>query len=189
MIGDVLPQIGHGGHAVSDPVCAQVIEKLVLRIANGDLRQRSALPPLRRIAFDHGVSMTKARRAVQALEDRGYIVRHLNKWFVGELPDSVVPDREPWWPAVPVDELSYERRSKLMLVALHIEEVALSGVVEPGAQLPSINHLATVYGVSRESIRRAIDVCRTRGVIAPPTSQYLYMDVRLRDSRAAGSPA
>jgi GntR family transcriptional repressor for pyruvate dehydrogenase complex len=61
-------------------------------------------------------------------------------------------------PAVPV--LTYER------VVEQIEEAILSGTLEPGQHLPSERELVTQFSVSRPTVREALRVLQSRGLIA-----------------------
>ncbi|WP_341394163.1 FadR/GntR family transcriptional regulator [Arthrobacter sp. G119Y2] len=61
-------------------------------------------------------------------------------------------------PAVPV--LTYER------VVEQIEEAILSGTLEPGQHLPSERELVVQFSVSRPTVREALRVLQSRGLIA-----------------------
>ncbi|MFF9815409.1 GntR family transcriptional regulator [Streptomyces sp. NPDC014006] len=58
------------------------------------------------------------------------------------------------------DEPLYQR-----VAALLVSELT-GGTVPPGERLPSERYLAAYYGVSRETVRQALEVLRDRGLVA-----------------------
>jgi GntR family transcriptional regulator len=85
-------------------------------------------------------------------------------------------------------------------VAADLREKITAGVYAPGAQLPSERELVETYGVSRPTIRDAVSVLRTEGIVTaehgrgvfvrPPSSIQRLARSRLsRESRARNQAA
>lgn len=62
-----------------------------------------------------------------------------------------------------------------MQVAEHITERIESGSLAPGARLPAERDMAVQYGVAYETIRRAAEVLRERGLIITLMGRGTYV--------------
>jgi len=60
-------------------------------------------------------------------------------------------------------------------VADHIAARIASGDLRPGARLPAERDLAAEYGVSTDTVRRAVAVLRERGLIVTLTGRGSYV--------------
>lgn len=56
-----------------------VVEDITHRIASGTMAEGEALPSVREIAEEHGISPSTVERAIPVLEDRGLIFGHAGK--------------------------------------------------------------------------------------------------------------
>ena len=79
-------------------------------------------------------------------------------------------------------------------VARRIEEMISRGALSPGARLPSQRDLSDEFGVSRASVREALQILETTGVIrtAPGRGAYVLTEQdqgRVSDSIGTDSPA
>ncbi|MFS4096895.1 GntR family transcriptional regulator [Streptomyces sp. AF1A] len=66
----------------------------------------------------------------------------------------------PHEPSQPADRPLYARVAALLLDELH------DGTIPPGERLPGERHLAAHFGVSRETVRQALEVLRRGGLVA-----------------------
>lgn len=69
-------------------------------------------------------------------------------------------------------------RSVWSQVAADIEADIASGALRPGARLPAEPELATVYGVSRITVRRAIQDLAGRGLVVVSRGRGTYVAER-----------
>jgi DNA-binding GntR family transcriptional regulator len=120
----------------------QLAQGLRDAIAAGQLRAGGRTPTESTLATDHQVSRATARHALQLLETEGTIVQRAGRRYVAGEPD--------------VPHLAYER------VAKALRRIAVSN---PGARLPGELRLAAEYGVSRPTIRRALELLLAGGLV------------------------
>jgi GntR family transcriptional regulator len=60
-------------------------------------------------------------------------------------------------------------------VADHIAELISSGALAPGAKLPAERDIARQYGVAYETVRRATELLRERGLIVTMIGRGTYV--------------
>lgn len=62
--------------------------------------------------------------------------------------------------------IRYVRRSRIYeQIVLQLQQEIMSGQTQPGTRLPTERELATQFGVSRASIREALSVLQSRGMV------------------------
>lgn len=124
----------------------RVVQGVRMAIADGRYAPGTALPSEAELAAEYGVGRKTVRQALAELERAGDILNRpgRRRRVAGE-------DR--------VHEALYEK-----IAAQAADEVA-SGVYEPGTEVPSESALCSHYGVSRATIRKALDELRRKGVI------------------------
>lgn len=81
-----------------------------------------------------------------------------------------VSDQPPIDPARPVHVY--------VQLADHIAARIVAGDLHPGARLPAERDLATEYGVSADTVRRAVAVLRERALVVTLTGRGTYVAER-----------
>ncbi len=84
---------------LDDPVYEQVADQVRLLIASGDLGPGTALPPVRQLAGDLGVSLNTVARAYRRLEAEGFLV---------------IRDRAGVTAAAPAEQVEHSAQAKLL---------------------------------------------------------------------------
>jgi DNA-binding GntR family transcriptional regulator len=114
-------------------------------IADGELLAGSRVPAEADLAADHGVSRATVRRALQLLEAEQTLVQRAGRRYVAGAADTA--------------DLAYER------VAADLRRQLTKTRRGPSRQLPGEQQLAAEYGVSRPTVRKALELLREEGLV------------------------
>jgi DNA-binding GntR family transcriptional regulator len=123
----------------------QVAAQLGARIAQGAMPPGARVPGESALAVAIGVSRSTIREALALLEVSGEVVRRGGRRYVAGSPPS--PD------------LAYE------VVADHVRRAISGRQSYPGGRLPGETQLAADYGVSRPTVRKALDLLGQEGLV------------------------
>ncbi len=124
----------------------RVVQGIREAIASGHYAPGTALPSETELAAEYGVGRKTVRQALAELERGGEVVNRPGR-------RRQVPGGQQRPDAL------YEK-----VVARIVDDVS-AGRYQPGTSLPSEDALQAEYGVSRTTIRKALNELRTRGLI------------------------
>jgi DNA-binding GntR family transcriptional regulator len=143
----------------------QVAATITNQIGTGDLPPGGRLPAEAELAEEFGVARSTVREALRRLEESGTIVRRQGRRYVAgpsEVPDvayEVVADSL-------MRDISQRRR--------------------PGDRLPGESTLAADYGVSRPTVRKALELLDGEGLVysVPKVGWFVAEKTSQRPSQA-----
>ncbi|MER7506225.1 GntR family transcriptional regulator [Nonomuraea pusilla] len=129
-------------------VFTQVVDRLRERIEMGVYPVGTMMPSEAELCAEFGVARNTVRRALAVLEAEGLIrtIPSKGRLVLGGEP----PAGEPYL---------------YMRIARELREQIERGELEPGAAVPSESELRRQHGVSRSTVRQALDVLEREGLI------------------------
>lgn len=125
----------------------QVAAELGRRIHEGDYAASGELPPTSALAEEFGVAAKTVQRALQQLDRAGLTASRQGR------PRMILT------PSQGVSATRYEQ------VATDLQRVIESGAIPPGGRVPAESDLVEKYGVSRSTIRIALDMLEAAGTV------------------------
>jgi DNA-binding transcriptional regulator YhcF (GntR family) len=78
-----------------------------------------------------------------------------------------------------------ERNGQYLQVANHLEAMIASGVIAPGAKVPSLRKLGEQFSLSVGTVRRSVDFLREKGILTIRPGSGAYVSERRNSSFAA----
>ncbi|MFJ7071226.1 GntR family transcriptional regulator [Streptomyces sp. NPDC098781] len=142
---------GPGGERPAGREVARLVTSLLHLIDTGAYPPGSVLPPQRRLAEEYGVSRDTVQRALHTLTAEGYVEsRQGGGTRVLRTPRTSTPA-----PA--------GRTAEQVVTALLSRIV--DGTYPPGAMLPTQRELAGEFGISRDTIQRALRELNSQGYV------------------------
>lgn len=130
----------------------QIADALRRRIADGELSPGAPVPSESALGREFGVSRTTVRRALASLEEERLIRALPGTGRVVCDPSEKAGDDSARLP-------QYRR------IAAELREQISSGVLAPGAPLPSESAIVQRYGVSRGTARQALSELEGSGLV------------------------
>ncbi|WP_170317240.1 GntR family transcriptional regulator [Acrocarpospora corrugata] len=129
-------------------VYPKIAARLRARIASGEYAPGELLPAEGALCEEFGISRNTVRRALADVEAEGLVITIPSKGRMVRVPDQLT--REPYL---------------YMALAKALREEITTGVLAPGAAMPSEDALQRRFNVSRATTRSAVQLLQREGVV------------------------